>query len=47
LLFEEHPWLLVTIIVATVEAGNLTKAVSRELLQRRRDNDASGGLGRE
>jgi hypothetical protein len=36
-LFEEQPWLLVPIIIATVEAWNATKhAVARRLRERRR-----------
>jgi ABC-type dipeptide/oligopeptide/nickel transport system permease subunit len=45
-LFEEYPWLLVPIIVVTVEAWNLTKAAVRQQLKRRRERKAGGPLGR-
>jgi hypothetical protein len=46
-LFEEYPWLLVPIIVVTVEAWNLTKAAVRQHLQRRRAHEAGAPLDRE
>jgi hypothetical protein len=34
-LFEEYPWLLVPIIILTVEAWDALKAVVRERIRRR------------
>jgi hypothetical protein len=36
-LFEENPWLLVPIVIVTVEAWNVTKAaIAKEVRRRRR-----------
>ncbi len=35
--FEQYPWLLVPIIIATVEAWSLAKTRVRAVLERRRD----------
>jgi hypothetical protein len=39
--FEEHPWLLVVVVVGIVEAWGLTKAVVRQQLQRLREQPAA------
>lgn len=39
MLFEEQPWLLVPLIIATVEVWNLVKAYGRRWLSR--DADAA------
>jgi len=36
-LFEENPWLLIPIIILTVEGWNALKIVVREALRRRQD----------
>ncbi len=38
-LFEEQPWLLVPIIIATVEAWNATKRAVVRRLERQRQRD--------
>ena len=35
--FEEHPWLLVPIIILVVEAWNAAKTVVRDAYRNRRD----------
>lgn len=37
MLFEEHPWLLVPIIILVVEAWNAAKAVVRDSYRNRRN----------
>jgi hypothetical protein len=37
--FEENPWLLIPIIILTVECWNAAKAVVRERWQRRERSD--------
>ena len=39
--FEEHPWLLVVVVVGIVEAWGLTKAVVRQQMQRLREQPAT------
>jgi len=36
-LFEENPWLLIPIIILTVEGWNALKVVVRDVLRRRQD----------
>jgi hypothetical protein len=35
--FEEHPWLLIAVVIGIVEAWGLTKARARQLLHRLRE----------
>jgi hypothetical protein len=39
--FEEHPWLLIAVVIGIVEAWGLTKAVVRQQLQRLREHPAT------
>jgi hypothetical protein len=39
--FEEHPWLLVAVVIGIVEAWGLTKAVIRQQMQRLREQPAT------
>ena len=36
-LFEQYPWMLVPIIVVTVEGWNLFKVIFRQAIERRRE----------
>lgn len=36
-LFEQYPWLLVPIIIVTVEGWNLFKAFVRDIVRRRQE----------
>ena len=44
-LFEQNPWLLIPIIVATVEGWGALKAFAKELLHRR--GSGIGGAARK
>jgi hypothetical protein len=35
--FEEHPWLLIAVVIGIVEVWGLTKALVRQRLQRLRE----------
>jgi len=39
--FEEHPWLLIAVVIGIVEAWGLTKAVVRQQMQRLREHHAT------